>query len=195
MTRKETFLQLPLWLKDLRAHADPSVSIILLGNKSDLDPPISTDPSGEEGPIKKGKREVEKAEGEAFAKQEGLLFLECSAKSGEGVNEVRSLPPFFELEERGFEHTSFHQAFDQTGSFFILSFTIIMLTTQLLAREILEKINQGLFEGSHPSSKSKVGVPPPFFAFFFKSLTGRSTVIRNKTFFEHPRRSNKFDRN
>jgi hypothetical protein len=34
------------------------------------------------------RREVEFSEGEAFAKENGLLFLETSAKTGDNVEEV-----------------------------------------------------------------------------------------------------------
>ncbi|CED83459.1 GTPase Rab2, small G protein superfamily [Phaffia rhodozyma] len=130
VTRSQTFRELPLWLKDLRAHADPSVSIILLGNKSDLDSSAetSTTTPGEDAKPRSGKREVSREEAQAFAEREGLMFLECSAKSGEGVNE----------------------AFDKTGEYFNPSKSLIQST-----REILQKINQGLFKGDTPSSKSK----------------------------------------
>ena len=37
------------------------------------------------------QREVSRAEAEQFAKEEGLLFLEASAKTGENVDRVRQL--------------------------------------------------------------------------------------------------------
>ena len=46
--------------------------IILIGNKSDLD----------------SKRQVSTDEGERFAKENGLIFLETSAKSAENVEEA-----------------------------------------------------------------------------------------------------------
>lgn len=78
------------WLKDLRQHADENVCCILCANKHDLveeEDKLSADgvplPEG-----KKARREVSRAEGEEFAKREGLDFVECSAKSGLNVNEV-----------------------------------------------------------------------------------------------------------
>lgn len=49
------------------------MTIVLIGNKSDL---------------ADSNRKVSKEEGEAFAKQQGLLFLETSAKTAENVQEV-----------------------------------------------------------------------------------------------------------
>lgn len=97
------------WLADVREHADPHVSCILVGNKVDLCEPSST--AGEDtastssSPPKvshvkskstmgskagaKGKaREVTYAESEQFAKDEGLLFVEASAKSGLNVEQA-----------------------------------------------------------------------------------------------------------
>ena len=45
--------------------------IILIGNKCDLD-----------------KRQVSKEEGERFAKENGLIFMETSAKTAENVEEA-----------------------------------------------------------------------------------------------------------
>lgn len=84
------------WLADVRAHADPHLTCILVGNKVDLcaneDPPPSGPPSSgvlPDSPTPTGKkskaRAVTTAEGLAFADEEGLLFVEASAKSGAGV--------------------------------------------------------------------------------------------------------------
>ena len=67
------------WLQDVREHADPHLTCILVGNKIDL---CSDDPNA--APPKR-KREVTTEEGELWAKEEGLLFVEASAKSGENV--------------------------------------------------------------------------------------------------------------
>jgi len=65
------------WLKDVRQHADPHLTCILVGNKTDLC-------SDDAGPAKRN-REVTTEEAELWAKQEGLLFVETSARSGENV--------------------------------------------------------------------------------------------------------------
>jgi hypothetical protein len=66
------------WLADVREHADPHVTCILVGNKVDL---------CDEGNGSTGKhREVPVEEAELWAKEEGLLFVEASAKSGHNVD-------------------------------------------------------------------------------------------------------------
>lgn len=65
------------WLKDVRQHADPHLTCILVGNKVDL--------CSEDAGSHKRAREVTTEEAELFAKQEGLLFVEASAKSGQNV--------------------------------------------------------------------------------------------------------------
>lgn len=69
ITRRETFDHLASWLEDARQHANPSMSIMLIGNKADL----------------AHRRAVSTEEGEAFAKEHGLVFLETSAKTALNV--------------------------------------------------------------------------------------------------------------
>jgi Ras-related protein Rab-2A len=54
----------------VRAHADPHLTCILVGNKTDL----ATE-----------RRQVPTEEGEQWARDESLLFVEASAKSGANV--------------------------------------------------------------------------------------------------------------
>merc|ERR1712000_38745 len=72
ITRRETFSHLSSWLEDARKHSNKDMTIMLIGNKSDLDQ----------------KRQVTYSEGEAFAKENGLVFLETSAKTAENVQEA-----------------------------------------------------------------------------------------------------------
>ncbi|CAK8565598.1 unnamed protein product [Lathyrus sativus] len=72
ITRRETFDHLAFWLEDVRRHANSSMTIMLIGNKCDL--------------IK--KRVISIEEGEKFAKENGLMFMEVSAKSAENVEEA-----------------------------------------------------------------------------------------------------------
>ncbi|CAN6860055.1 unnamed protein product, partial [Brassica oleracea] len=65
ITRRETFNHLTNWLEDARQYANPNMSIMLIGKKCDL----------------AHKRAVSKEEGEQFAKENGLLFLEASART------------------------------------------------------------------------------------------------------------------
>ncbi|SAM02110.1 hypothetical protein [Absidia glauca] len=74
ITRRESFDHISTWLADVRKHANPHTTIVLVGNKSDL---------GE------NKRQVSYEEAEQFAKDNGIsLFLETSAKSASNVEEV-----------------------------------------------------------------------------------------------------------
>ncbi|KAJ6717175.1 RAS-RELATED PROTEIN RABB1C-LIKE [Salix koriyanagi] len=72
ITRRETFNHLASWLEDARQHANPNMSIMLIGNKCDL----------------AHRRAVTKEEGEQFARENGLLFLEASARTAQNVEEA-----------------------------------------------------------------------------------------------------------
>ncbi|OMO59338.1 Small GTPase superfamily [Corchorus capsularis] len=69
---RETFNHLASWLEDARQHANPNMTIMLIGNKCDL----------------AHRRAVSKEEGEQFAKENGLLFLEASARTAQNVEEA-----------------------------------------------------------------------------------------------------------
>ena len=70
ITRRETFDHLASWLEDARQHANPNMTIMLVGNKSDLS----------------HRRVVSFEEGQEFANANGLLFLETSAKTSVNVD-------------------------------------------------------------------------------------------------------------
>eukprot|EP00602_Paraphysomonas_sp_CaronLab_P004238 CAMPEP_0185026352 /NCGR_PEP_ID=MMETSP1103-20130426/10392_1 /TAXON_ID=36769 /ORGANISM="Paraphysomonas bandaiensis, Strain Caron Lab Isolate" /LENGTH=209 /DNA_ID=CAMNT_0027559905 /DNA_START=60 /DNA_END=689 /DNA_ORIENTATION=- len=72
ITRRESFIHLGRWLAEAQQFASPNIVITLVGNKGDLE----------------HKRAVEKSEGAAFAEENGLLFMETSAKSAECVDEA-----------------------------------------------------------------------------------------------------------
>jgi Ras family len=72
VTRRETFEHVLSWLEDCRSHSSTDMVIMLVGNKCDLD----------------HRREVPREEGEAFAKEHGLLFVETSAKEAINVQEA-----------------------------------------------------------------------------------------------------------
>ncbi|KAE8659800.1 Ras-related protein RABB1c [Hibiscus syriacus] len=74
ITRRETFNHLASWLEDARQHANANMTIMLIGNKSDL----------------AHRRAVTTEEGEQFAKEHGLIFMEASAKTAQNVEEVSS---------------------------------------------------------------------------------------------------------
>ncbi|KAI7904689.1 GTP-binding protein [Cokeromyces recurvatus] len=72
ITRRETFEHLTVWLEDVRQHANPNTVIMLIGNKCDLE----------------SNRQVSTEEAAKFAEENGLYFLETSAKSAENVEEA-----------------------------------------------------------------------------------------------------------
>ncbi|XP_059352268.1 ras-related protein Rab-2 isoform X1 [Daphnia carinata] len=101
ITRRDTFNHLTTWLEDARQHSNSNMVIMLIGNKSDLE----------------SRREVKKEEGEAFAREHGLVFMETSAKTAANVEE----------------------AFINT------------------AREIYEKIQEGVFDINNEANGIKIG--------------------------------------
>ncbi|KAK9664046.1 hypothetical protein RND81_14G016000 [Saponaria officinalis] len=73
ITRRETFNHLASWLEDARQHGNGNMTtIMLVGNKCDL----------------ARRRAVSTEEGEQFAKQHGLIFMECSAKTAQNVEDA-----------------------------------------------------------------------------------------------------------
>lgn len=60
------------WIRELQRQADPSIVIALCGNKIDLS----------------ARRQVTQDEAQKYAEEEGLMWGETSAKSGEGVSEI-----------------------------------------------------------------------------------------------------------
>ena len=74
ITRRETFNHLTRWLEEARQNSNSNMAIMLIGNKSDLE----------------HRRAVSFKEGEQFAKENGLIFLETSAKTAANVEDVRS---------------------------------------------------------------------------------------------------------
>lgn len=75
VTKPQSFIKARHWVKELHEQASKGIVIALVGNKLDMI---------ENG----GERKVAKEEAERLAEEEGLLFFETSAKSGENVNEV-----------------------------------------------------------------------------------------------------------
>ncbi|GAA5930921.1 Rab family GTPase [Sporobolomyces koalae] len=61
------------WIAELHRQADPSILIYLAGNKLDL---------------AQEQRQVSREEAEKFAQEEGLLWSEVSAKTGQGIKEI-----------------------------------------------------------------------------------------------------------
>jgi len=72
VTRRDTFLLLEKWIHEVKENSAAHLTMLLIGNKSDCE----------------DEREVSFFEGEQFAKEHGLLFLETSAKTGSYVDDV-----------------------------------------------------------------------------------------------------------
>ena len=69
ITRRESFNHLSRWLEEARQNGNPSMTVMLIGNKIDLD----------------HRRAVSTKEGEVFAQENGLVFMETSAKTAANV--------------------------------------------------------------------------------------------------------------
>jgi Ras-related protein Rab-14 len=72
VTRRSTFAHVGSWLADARSNTNPHTVMILIGNKCDLDE----------------NREVSYEEAAKFAEENNLLFLECSARTGDNVEQA-----------------------------------------------------------------------------------------------------------
>ena len=72
ITQKSTYESLEKWVNDLKSAGDPKITIILIGNKSDLEE----------------NRQVSKEQGEEKAKSFGCAFLETSALSGDNIDKA-----------------------------------------------------------------------------------------------------------
>jgi Ras-related protein Rab-2A len=72
ITCRESFEAINTWLEECKVNGNPEMTLVLVGNKSDL-------PS---------QREVSFADGEQFAQRNGMIFLEASAKTDSRVGEI-----------------------------------------------------------------------------------------------------------
>ena len=75
ITQKKSFENIEKWVNDLKVAGDPKITIILIGNKSDLE----------------DKRQVLKDQGEEKARSFGCAFLETSAYSGDNIEKAFNL--------------------------------------------------------------------------------------------------------
>lgn len=72
ITNLDTFGRAKNWVRELQRQANPNIVIALAGNKVDL----------------AAKRTVDLEEAQAYADDNGLLFMETSAKTATNVNEI-----------------------------------------------------------------------------------------------------------
>ena len=70
---EKSFLDIDMWLKDLKLNASPDIKIVLIGNKSDLEE----------------ERLISKKQAEDFKNEYELdFFMETSAKNGINTKEL-----------------------------------------------------------------------------------------------------------
>jgi len=80
ISNRNSFEEVRNWIRNVRqCSTNRALTIALVGNKCDLD-----ENSSEKGPC----RVVSREEGETFARENGLLFFETSAKTGKQVREA-----------------------------------------------------------------------------------------------------------
>lgn len=72
ITRRETFTHLAQWLEEARQNSNSNMVVMLIGNKSDLE----------------HRRAVSTKEGHQFALENGLVFMETSAKTACNVEQA-----------------------------------------------------------------------------------------------------------
>ena len=72
ITQRASLEKARTWIRELQRQADPSIVITLCGNKLDLDE----------------RRQVTQEEAQKYAEEEGLMWGETSAKTGQGVSDI-----------------------------------------------------------------------------------------------------------
>lgn len=72
ITNSDSFVRAKKWVQELQRQGNANLVMALAGNKSDL----------------ASKRKVESEEAQAYAEENGLFYLETSAKSAQNVNEL-----------------------------------------------------------------------------------------------------------
>ncbi|UJR35616.1 hypothetical protein I4U23_028366 [Adineta vaga] len=72
ITNADTFSRAKVWVKELQRQAAPNIVIALAGNKADL----------------AAKRQIEVVDAQAYAEENGLIFMETSAKTAMNVNDI-----------------------------------------------------------------------------------------------------------
>ncbi len=90
ITRKETFDNIDKWRNELTNSCNQEVTILLIGNKCDLEE----------------QREITKEQGEEKAKSFGFSFLETSAYSGENLEKgfemlIKEIYQKYKVEQKG----------------------------------------------------------------------------------------------
>lgn len=79
VTSLDSFNRAKKWVQELQRQGNPNLVMTLAGNKADLT----------------AKRKVEQEEAQAYATENGLFFIETSAKTAQNVNEL-----FYDIAKR-----------------------------------------------------------------------------------------------
>ncbi len=72
ITENKTFENVKNWMNQIKEEVSDKVTIVLVGNKIDVEE----------------HRKVKTEQGESMAKDFGIMFFECSAKTGENINGI-----------------------------------------------------------------------------------------------------------
>lgn len=84
VTSQNSFKNLSNWLKVANENAKKNVIFVVVGNKIDL----------------KEKKKVSTEDGQEFAKKNGFIFAEVSAKTGEGIKDLFETQIYSKIKEK-----------------------------------------------------------------------------------------------
>ncbi|XP_014508229.1 ras-related protein RHN1 isoform X1 [Vigna radiata var. radiata] len=79
ITSMDSFVRAKKWVREVQRQANSNLTMFLVANKADLE----------------GDRKISNEEGEEYARESGLSFLETSAKTAQNVNEL-----FYEIAKK-----------------------------------------------------------------------------------------------
>jgi small GTP-binding protein len=74
LTREQTYTETRKWLTEIRQFAGENIPFVLIGNKSDL--------------LEDVGEVIDRSEARAYAENEGSIYVETSAKTGENVDDA-----------------------------------------------------------------------------------------------------------
>jgi small GTP-binding protein len=74
LTREQTYTETRKWLTEIRQFAGENIPFVLIGNKADL--------------LEDVGEVIDRSEARAYAENEGSIYIETSAKTGDNVDEA-----------------------------------------------------------------------------------------------------------